>query len=187
MTEPVTQADTAFVRVLFYDQPVRWTLAGLTNNLVNVDALVTVAALLSTGEKARSWPDALDKMDQARVAASDSFRVLRCRYESPLDIILASAVGFGTVSGTALIFGHRLIALFNKFQDARKKKSDVDLAVALNQEVISQLALPRPEPVELNTPEMAGFFTILARAAHALESAQRIEVSETAPQDAEGH
>ncbi|WP_425005794.1 hypothetical protein [Mycolicibacterium sp. S3B2] len=182
LTEAVTQAGITLVKIVERDDPVRWGISGLANNLVNIDALLTVAALLlyPRDEHGNSW-DELDRaLDRARTNAAQDFQVLRCRYESPLELVLIGGAITSSISGSAWLIANRALAIYNKYLDVKKKRSDVNLAVALNNEVMEHLNLDLATVPENET--VARMLTYVSRAAHALEAIETMQVEgDTAP------
>lgn len=173
-----------FVRIVQYDQPVRWNLGGLTNNLVNIDALLSIAALLTyplpPAVSSRPWDNVETVLDRARVNASEDFQVLRCSYASPLDVVLIGGAVVSSVSGSAWLIANRALAIYNKYLDLKMKRSDVNLAIALNNEVMEHLRLEPTDPVP-QTEVAARLQTYVARSASAINAIERIQVERREP------
>ena len=137
-----TQAVT--VRFQLAD-PVPNTLFSVAIELLCVNSLVSVATWISENERTTLPPDQVTDVAPRRSEPASQFHVVGLSiYNSPLWLAIAGAAG-----PTTLAVGYSVQRLYNKYLDLRKKKSDVDLHVLVNEQIMDDLKFTHDQKTEV--------------------------------------
>lgn len=129
-----------YVHLRYREQP-NYSLNAAMFDMYRTVHLSQVVVLMVADEPSQELllsPDPRgNRMQRRWLELGSALEVERLTKQSPLDMIFAFSVGGGLVGVVAL--GNKLLTLFDRVQDSRRKKSDADVAVRANQIILAEL------------------------------------------------
>lgn len=109
----------------------------LVGQVQDLRSLVTLAHLLRDGPLRKPFTGDVPRgtFEQAQMRAEQLTTIKSLSYNSPLEICLTLLGG----TGTALAIANRILSLHDRFQKSRLLRSNVDLRVAANDAIRSEI------------------------------------------------